>query len=115
MPTVTSQIVKRMTALQKDQNATLGEMATLSRQAGKRHDIVVDKLNQIGEDHPGRPALEEIRDGLRATSEFCRSTIEQQTGAPPQIPNYHGSRDEGGKFTKTDSPGHMMRRMQGKS
>jgi len=114
MPTVTSQIVKRMTAIQKDRKETLGEMAGLSRQAGKRHDAIVDKLNGIPDDHPGRPALEEVRDGLRAATEFCRSTIEQQTGAPPQEPVYHGSRNEAGKFAQTNSSGHMMRRMQGK-
>lgn len=114
MPSATSKIAQRMAAVKQAQKTTLADMAALARKAGKKHDAIIGKLNGLGDDHPARPALEEARDGLRAASDFCRSTIEQQTGQAPQDPNYHGSRDEGGKFTRTDSPGHMMRRMQGK-
>ena len=115
MPTATSKIIQRMATVKKAQKATLEEMAALSRQADKRHDAIVGKLNGLEDDHPARRKLEEVRDGLRAASEFCRATIEQQTGHPPKGPKYHDSRDESGKFTQTDSPGHMMRRMQGKA
>jgi len=114
MATMTARLARRLAAIKKDQNATLREMADLSRKAERKHDALVGRLSSLPEDHPARPALEETRDGLRSVTDFCTGTIRQQTGEEPRQPEYHDSRDEGGKFTTTDSPGHMMRRMMGR-
>lgn len=114
MATMTEKIARRLAAIKKDQNATLREMAEISRKAERKHDTIVDRLSSLPEDHPARPALEETRDGLRSAADFCRGTILQQTGQEPRPQEYHDSRDEGGKFTRTDSPGYQMRRMMGR-
>lgn len=106
--TITAQIAKRMAAAQQEKAGHLKELSTISNQARKRHDQVAAGKGKVSEE--GRSA---VLDGLLATADFCDATIASQRSQPKERA-HHGTRDNGGKFSKPGSFGHLQRMASGK-
>ncbi|MCK5607525.1 hypothetical protein KAR91_36920 [Candidatus Pacearchaeota archaeon] len=117
--TVTAGLHKRMAAVDKDMVATLKELQSVGKEAGKKYDKIIPmrialdkKLAKNPDDQDllkSRIQLEEVSVGLKATVDYCNNLIEQQTGEQPKEPKRHGSRGHKGQFAKKGSIGHMMR------
>lgn len=111
--TVTEKLAQNMDAARRGmEDATTG-LKRIARQADSRHDQAVAAL-RLEKDEGRRGALEEVRAGLAATGDYCRSLIEAHTGEAPAESNIHDARDETGKFTPEGSVGHLFRKMTGR-
>ena len=107
--TVTAQILQRMVAAQKAQTANVKELAAIGRQAKNRHDEIAKGKGKVDAD-----ARDASLSALQATADYCNSLHEQLAGNRPATRTAAGHRDDGGKFTKPGSYGHLKRLAQGK-
>ena len=105
--TATKQLIDRMASAQRGINESTAALARLARKADRAHDRATEM--QDGD------AKDAALDGLTATAGYCRSMIEDATGETPKPPEFHDTRDHGGKFAKRGSYGHLLRMAQGKA
>jgi len=118
--TVTEKLHSRRQAVEAEQAATLKDLHETGKESARKYNKAVAMIQSLDKKLSKNPydekimasitKLEEMAAGLKATVEFCNSTVEAQTGAPPKETKLHDARDHKGLYTKKNSFGHMLRK-----